>query len=188
MFWTEIQGWWAKRCQYRNVFLSPWAWNGEIGWWEVGKKDSKTIKITFVFLQHSLILENLRSLTATAHSHSLSALLSCCIKDRDKPLLLTWSWKTVMLRLTCFAMGEHISLMFAGSNLLHHNLLTESLDASLGDKWNCFPGMHFICNFPMKEKNFEYFLHQAVASSEKHGGGEIFQRFSLRAGRQSDCS
>lgn len=58
---------------------------------------------------------------------------------------------------TSFAMSEHISLMFAGSNLLHHNLLTGCVNASLGDKWNCFWGMHFICNFPMKNMTLNGF-------------------------------
>lgn len=113
-------------------------------------------------------------------SHTLSELPSCCIQDWNKLLLRTWSWKTVMLRLTCFATSQHISLMFAGSNLLHHNLLTESVNASLGDKWNCFWGMHFICNFPMKNMTLSAFCIKQFLPVRNMG--DIFQWFSTCVG------
>lgn len=43
-------------------------------------------------------------------------------------------WKPVFPGPTGFALGEHVSLMFAGCNLLLRNLLTGSANASLGDK------------------------------------------------------
>lgn len=97
---------------------------------------------------------------------------SCCIKKKietsvrrapDREKQSCWG------RLV-FAMSEHISLMFAGSNLLHRNLLTGSVNASLGDKWNRFLRRALHLQFPHEKYDFERFLHQAVAPSEKHGG------------------
>lgn len=82
----------------------------------------------FLFLKFPLLMNFLPPVTLCLSSPPVAYKIEtsfCCAPDRGK---------TVMLRLTCFATSQHISLMFAGSNLLHHNLLTESLNASLGDK------------------------------------------------------
>lgn len=197
MFYTQT--WWMSWSWGRNVFRSSqtsldekkgveraWCWGG--GTLKIIEPNNGNnqvsspsclfcvvlLKITYFLLKQPLLIPT---------SHNLSELPSCFIKDWDKRLLRTWSWKTVMLGLTCFAMSEHISLMFAGSNLLHNNLLTGSVNASLGDKWNCFWGMHFICNFPMKNMTLNILCIKRRLREEQTKGK--FSRGLAQDGRAS---
>lgn len=88
----------------------------------------------------------------------LPALPSYCLNDGVMHLNV----QTGVPGLTCFAMSQHISLMFAGSNLLHRNLLTASLSASLGDKWNCFLRRLLHLQFPCEKCVLETVVSEAV--------------------------